>query len=93
MKNLFAIITLAAVLSLASCGEKQPQGQDTPKPATKKTVIVPQFNADSAYHYVAKQTEFGPRVPETQAHAQCGEWLVSKLEAWADTVIVHSELS
>lgn len=89
MNRRFVLITLAAVLMLVSCGEKQPQGQNTPKPETKKTVVVPDFNADSAYGYVAAQTAFGPRVPETQAHAQCGEWLVSKLSEWADTVIVQ----
>ena len=87
MKKLFLFIAVAFLL--AACGEKQPQGQNTPKPETKKTVTVPQFNVDSAYHYVAAQTAFGPRVPETQAHAQCGEWLVSKLSEWADTVIVQ----
>ena len=89
MKHLFALITLAAALTLASCGGKQPKGNDTPSEKPKKTVDVPDFNADSAYRYVARQTEFGPRVPETQAHAQCAEWLVTKLGAWADTVIVQ----
>lgn len=89
MKNLFIIITLAATLTLASCGDKQSKGNNNPSEKPKKTVVVPNFNADSAYSYVAKQTEFGPRVPETQAHAQCGEWLVSKLSAWADTVIAQ----
>ena len=84
------LITILAVLLLASCGEKQPQG--TPqgkKEESKKTVSVPNFNADSAYQFVAKQTQFGPRVPETQAHADCAEWLTEKLSDFADTVIVQ----
>ena len=89
MKHLFTLITLAAALTMTSCGGKQPKGNDTPSEKPKKTVDVPDFNADSAYRYVARQTEFGPRVPETQAHAQCAEWLVTKLGAWADTVIVQ----
>ena len=87
MKKIFLFITTALVL--ASCGDKQPKGNDNPTEKPKKTVAVPQFNADSAYHYVAAQTAFGPRVPETQAHADCAEWLTSKLNAWADTVIVQ----
>lgn len=87
MKKLF--LTIAVATMLVSCGEKKPSGQETPKPETKKTVTIPDFNADSAYHFVAKQTEFGPRVPETQAHAACAEWLTAKLNQFADTVIVQ----
>ena len=86
MKKTFLII--AAALLLASCGEKQ--SKETPiNDKSKKAVVVPNFNADSAYQFVAKQTQFGPRVPETEAHAQCAEWLATKLNAYADTVIVQ----
>ena len=81
-----ALIAIAAVMLLASCGEKP---QPTPTDGPKKTVTVPNFNADSAYQFVAKQTEFGPRVPETDAHAACAEWLIAKLGEYADTVIVQ----
>jgi hypothetical protein len=87
MKKLFLII--AAALVLVSCGDKQPKGNDNPSEKPKKTVVVPNINADSAYHYVAAQTAFGPRVPEMQAHTQCAEWLTNKLTNWADTVIVQ----
>ena len=87
MKKIFLFI--AAVLVLASCGDDKPKGNDNPTEKPKKTVAVPQFNADSAYQYVAAQTAFGPRVPETQAHAACADWLTKKLTVWADTVIVQ----
>ena len=83
------LIIIAFSLLLASCGDKQPQGTSTPTEKSKKTVVVPNFNADSAYQFVAKQTHFGPRVPETQAHANCAEWLTKKLGEYADTVIVQ----
>ena len=80
------LILIAAALLLAAC-------DDTNNPNTpnepKKAVTVPSFNADSAYQFVAKQTNFGPRVPETQAHADCAEWLTAKLGEYADTVIVQ----
>ena len=38
------------------------------------------FNADSAYRYVARQVEFGPRVPNTKAHQQAGDWLSAELQ-------------
>ena len=84
-KNIFIIA--AVTLLLASCSNKQPSEQTASK--TKKTTVVPQFNADTAYRYVAIQTEFGPRVPETEAHALCADWLTSKMTGFADTVIVQ----
>ena len=82
------LIMIAAVLLLASCDNKQPS-TSTSKSEPKKTVSVPVFSADSAYQFVAKQTSFGPRVPETPAHAACSEWLAAKLGEYADTVIVQ----
>lgn len=37
------------------------------------------FSADSAYHYIAQQVAFGARVPGTEEHSACGDWLVHKL--------------
>ena len=74
---------------LASCNEKKPNISPEGDTQPKKTIIVPQFNADSAYQYVAMQTQFGPRVPETKAHADCAAWLTAKLGEFADTVIVQ----
>ncbi len=87
MKKTFIVIVV--LLIVASCGNKEPKKTTTPTEKPKKTVAIPQFNADSAYQFVAKQTQFGPRVPETQAHADCAEWLTEKLSDFADTVIVQ----
>jgi hypothetical protein len=82
------LVIIASLLLLVSCGDKQ--SKETPSTNTPKTAVtVPQFNADSAYQYVARQTQFGPRVPLTDAHAQCAAWLAAKLGEWADTVIVQ----
>ena len=47
------------------------------------------FNADSAYAFVKAQIDFGPRVPNTAAHVACGDYLIAKMQQWADTVIVQ----
>jgi len=60
------------------------------KSKQKKTVIVPSFSADSAYTYVQKQVDFGPRVPGTKAHNACADWLVKEFESYSDTVIVQT---
>lgn len=57
---------------------------DTPPAAAPEVkmpdVPVPAFNPDSAYYYVAKQVEFGPRVMNTAAHDAARDWLVDQLE-------------
>lgn len=52
----------------------------------EKTIIVPVFNADSAYHYIQTQVDFGPRVPNTKEHVACGEYLAQKLEEYGAKV-------
>lgn len=55
------------------------------KPAV--TVNVPAFSADSAYVFVQKQVDFGPRVPGTAAHKKCADWLVAEFSRFGLTVI------
>lgn len=83
---LISLITL----SITSCDNKQkskPVAQATPQ---KQEIVVPDFNADSAYNYVAKQLDFGPRVPGSDAHAQCAEWFIDFFNEKADTVYVQN---
>lgn len=51
------------------------------------TPISPAFNPDSAYAYVEAQVAFGPRVPGTDAHEACGDWLMSKLTEFGAHVV------
>ena len=86
--SLFAILSLIIVLT--SCENQSKTHRPKNNQKQKNTVVVPQFNADSAYYFVEKQVLFGPRVPGTEAHAACAIWLTEKLNQYADTVIVQS---
>jgi glutaminyl-peptide cyclotransferase len=77
-------ILLLCVLVI-SCGKKN-EKPTTPLPA----VEVPKFSADSAYAFVQKQVDFGPRVPNSQAHKKTGEYLEKKLKSYGAHVIVQS---
>lgn len=52
-------------------------------------VVIPDFNADSAYQFVADQLEFGYRTPGSKGWQQCAAYLVSQMQRWCDTVIVQ----
>jgi glutaminyl-peptide cyclotransferase len=47
----------------------------------------PDFKADSAYSYVKAQVDFGPRVPNTKSHKDCGNYLIAKLKQFGCEVI------
>lgn len=49
----------------------------------------PKFNGDSAYLYVKNQVDFGPRVPNTEAHKKCKDFLVNKLKSFGAEVEVQ----
>jgi len=90
MKNKLNIIAtlLCAVVVLHSCDPADNKKEQTAVQEAKD-VYVPSFNADSAYKFVAKQVEFGPRVPNTAAHRQTGEWIINKLEEYGAKVEVQ----
>lgn len=83
---LISLITL----SITSCDNKQKSKPATQTAPQKQEIVVPDFNADSAYNYVAKQLDFGPRVPGSDAHAQCAEWFIDFFNEKADTVYVQN---
>ena len=58
-------------------------------PAVEPVAIVPIFDADSAYSFVARQVAFGPRVPGTATHRKCGDYLVGKLRSYGAEVLTQ----
>ena len=85
----WVMISMVVCGSLSSCKKEKrnaPMGQET----KQETLAAPPFNADSAFHFVKAQTDFGPRVPNTTAHDRCGEYLQKTLAKYADTLYVQS---
>lgn len=80
------VLILATLFSCESNKNVKPSTQNAPQ---KKVVVVPEFSADSAYEYVKRQLDFGPRIPGSEAHASCAEWFVDFFNAKADTVYVQ----
>jgi Zn-dependent M28 family amino/carboxypeptidase len=71
-----------------SCGDSGKKSKTSKKeiPIVKK-IIIPTFNADSAYAYIEKQLSFGPRVPESKAHELCANYFEAKLKTFTPHVI------
>ena len=91
-RSLRLLMWSIGLLALAGCGEKEPPRRVPPKarPAEQPLVQTPDFSGDSAYAYVAKQVAFGPRVPNTEGHRACADWLAATLEGHGADVTVQT---
>lgn len=90
MMKKVVFISMILLLSFVSCQDKKTSKTVAKPTVQKQEIVVPSFNADSAYNYVKKQLDFGPRVPESKAHAQCAEWFIDFFKDKADTVYVQN---
>ena len=50
-------------------------------------VVGPVFSADSAYHFCQQQCNFGPRIMNSEAHDQCGQWIADQFRQYGLEVI------
>lgn len=89
MKNILSSLVVILILSTFACKQKD---KPAPPPVKKEEVkiVIPNFNSDSAYHFIEQQIVFGPRVPNTDAHRQCADYLKEKMELYADEVTIQS---
>lgn len=62
---------------VSGCSNKK-----TSEPVSAPLLKVPAFSQDSAYAFVKKQVDFGPRVPNTAPHKLCGDYFVSTFKRY-----------
>lgn len=78
--NKYLCLLLGSLL-LSCCGQKNARREAAVAVSeTAVRVEAPAFDPDSAYAYIEKQVAFGPRVPNSEAHKACADYLVSELE-------------
>jgi hypothetical protein len=66
-KIILYTLIICTVFFVFSCKKTKPQTYNR----LERTVVIPQFSADSAYKFVENQVNFGERVPNTQNHERC----------------------
>jgi hypothetical protein len=76
---------LSAILILGACQSDSASQKSNPAPP--KSVQVPRFDSDSAYAFISRQVDFGPRVPNSVGHARTRDWLIAKLESFGAEVV------
>ena len=77
---------------LLSCANEQRSVQEIKKTKDLISIIVPQFNADSAYHYIQTQVQFGPRAPNSIGHKKCADYLINSFKNFGADVILQEDL-
>jgi Zn-dependent M28 family amino/carboxypeptidase len=82
------LLLLLCCLILTNCKEDKKLSVPT-QGTISKELIIAEFQADSAYNYIAKQLEFGFRVPGTKAHGEAKDWMVEKLKSFGGQVTVQ----
>lgn len=80
------LYSLLPLISLISCGKGTANSNNATKDDVKYEQVSPSFSADSAYTYVAKQVDFGFRVPNSKEHQLCGDYLVEELKRFGADV-------
>lgn len=85
---LFFFTAIVAGLVFACRKTKVSEDNDKKEPIeADNSVQAPAFNTDSAYVFIQKQLEFGPRVPNTSAHVNCGDYLIKTLKSYGADVV------
>ena len=69
------LIPLFSFLLLTSCSLRK---QATSTETVAMQPVGPAFCADSAYAFCQQQCDFGPRTMNSQAHDDCGRWIMQK---------------
>lgn len=90
-----AVAVAAAACSGQNAGNGSTGGSTSGNPAANaRENARNQFSADSAYAFIAAQVAMGPRVPGSEAHARCHDWLAERLRSYGaevellDTVVL-----
>jgi len=80
------IIIISIFILLYGCNNDKPLSSLKNNQNDQK-IAIPEFNSDSAFSFVATQVSFGPRIPNSQNHKQCKQYLINKFKSYNFNII------
>jgi len=86
IRNFFTFVFIISMIVFA-CESSKKSIDQSGAGIAKRSATVPSFHRDSAYYYIQQQVAFGPRVPNTDPHKVCGDYLANKLRSYGAQVI------
>lgn len=85
------LATMVAAIVAPSCSSKKTAPEVGDATPTNRERFLGDFNADSAYQYIADQVACGPRVPGTEGHEAGKQYLLRKLaEIGYDSIMIQN---
>lgn len=87
MNRVYLLFSVLIIFS--SCGDEPTKKKPLPKINEVKSAVLvrPDFNKDSAYAFIKKQVDFGPRVPNSESHRKTAKYLANKLGSYNFNII------
>jgi len=84
------LLSIAVLLISFACNNVPKEAKSQQAVISKPQISIPEFSKEMAYKYVEAQVAFGPRIPESQAHQNCKDYLVNTLKEFTPNVIVQN---
>jgi hypothetical protein len=86
-------LTVSCQFTPPTSAEVPPESKQTEEVGKKPLTQVPEPQKDSLWYYVSRQVAFGPRVPGTVAHQQCGDYIVQFLKSRTNPPVVTEQIT
>jgi len=84
-------LLILIIVTVTACGgQKKPQKASSISDSQATFRSEQGFNGQKAFEYVKAQTDFGPRVPGTEAHQNCAAYLITTLKSLGAEVEVQA---
>ncbi len=85
------VVLSLLIAAIMGCADKQPRKKEQSEPVQTPapSIAIPHFNSERAFGFLVKQTDFGPRNPNSTGHQACSNYLTTQLRGLADAVSVQ----
>jgi hypothetical protein len=84
------LLLLIVTIFIGGCsGDQTSEPIDKNNVAVTPKIVAPDFNADTAYAYIKAQADMGPRIPDSKAHEQCAELIISTCKSYGMKVTIQ----
>jgi Zn-dependent M28 family amino/carboxypeptidase len=87
MRTFSYLVSFCFVILLLQCKNSDDTTSTPEAEVEVRTVKIPAFNRDTAFHFIEEQLSFGPRVPNSDGHTACRQWITEILESYGGSVL------
>lgn len=87
--HLSHLLSITVLLIGFACNNAPKEAKSQQVATNSPQISIPDFDKEMAYNYVKAQVDFGPRIPESQAHQNCVNYLVNTLKEFTPNVLVQ----